>query len=98
MPRSGQIKWTYEQRVCLHLLWNHDQNLAPSECTRVYNHIFRDHLATCGFPAGADAKRVKLQYAEHTKADKPTWTATWEDVCNPPDTDEDRTLRARLAA
>lgn len=98
MPRSGRIQWNYEQRVCLHLLSKHEQKLSKSERTRVYNHIFKDHLAACGFPAGAHAGRLRIQYAEHTKAYKSTWVATWEHVCNPPDTDEDRALRARLAA
>lgn len=99
MPRAGQIQWNYEQRLCLHLLWTHEQNLSPGEGTRVYNHIFRDHLTACGLPNGAPCGRLVAQYAElKSKVDKSTWKATWEKVCQPPDTDEDRALRARLAA
>jgi hypothetical protein len=99
MPRLGQIRWDYQQRVCLHLLWTHDQNLSPNERARVYNHIFKDHLATCGLPDGAPYGRLGAQHAElNSTVDKSTWKANWEKVCQPPDTDEDRALRAKLAA
>ena len=99
MPRRGQIQWDYEQRVCLHLLWSHEQNLSLSERTRVYNHIFKNHLEACGVPAGgADSGKLRLQYAELRKVNNPTWEKTWASVRQPPDTDEDRALRAKLRA
>ena len=99
MPRFGHIHWDYEQRVCLHLLWNHEQNLSKSERTRVYNHIFQTHLNACGLPDGATFARLWAQYRElKSTVEKTTWKPTWEKVCQPPDTDEDRALRARLAA
>ena len=69
-----------------------------SERARVYNQIFKDHLNACGLPDGAPLGRLISQYAElKSTVDKSTWKATWEKICQPPDTDENRALRAKLA-
>lgn len=96
-PQAGRNRWTYEQRVCLHLLWSHEHNPSLRERTRVFNEIFATHLAACRVPsASLEAKTLNCQYAERTYTHKNTWKATWENVCHPPDTDEDRALRAKL--
>ena len=96
-PQAGRNRWTYEQRVCLHLLWSHEHNPSLRERTRVFNEIFATHLAACRVPsASLEAKTLNCQYAERTYTHKNTWKATWENVCHPPDTDEDRALRVKL--
>jgi hypothetical protein len=97
-PGNGRNRWTYEQRVCLHLLWTHDRRPSISERTRAFNSIYEGHLASCGVPApGLKAATISAQYGE-LAIDKPTWKNTWGNVRDAPDTDEDRALRARLAA
>jgi hypothetical protein len=97
-PGNGRNRWTYEQRVCLHLLWTHDRRPSVSERTRAFNSIYEDYLAACGIPApGLKAATISAQYGE-LAIDKPTWKNTWGNVRDAPDTDEDRALRARLAA
>lgn len=99
-PATGRNKWTYEQRVCLLLLWTHERSPSISERTHAFNSIFQDHQRACGVPIpGLEAKTLKAQYAEllHT-TDKATWKPTWGNVRNAPDTDQDRALRARLSA
>jgi hypothetical protein len=98
-PTTGRNRWTHEQRVCLHMLWNHEQKPSLSERTRTFNHIFKDHLEACYVPGSRlEPSTLNCQYAERTYRHKATWRATWENVCFPPGTDEDRALRARLAA
>jgi hypothetical protein len=99
MPRHGQNIWDYKQRVCLHLLYTHERNISKSERTHVFNYIFNDHLTACCVPGSRlESKTLYCQYAERTYTNKNTWKATWENVCHPPNTDEDRQLRARLRA
>jgi hypothetical protein len=99
-PSKARNRWTYEQRVCLHLLWTHDRRPSVSERTRAFNHIFEEHLAACGVPApGLKSGTISAQYGELAyTTDKPTWKHTWGNVRDTPDTDEDRALRAKLAA
>jgi hypothetical protein len=99
-PSKARNRWTYEQRVCLHLLWTHDRRPSVSERTRAFNHIFEEHLAACGVPApGLKPGTISAQYGELAyTTDKSTWKNTWGNVRDAPDTDEDRALRARLAA
>ena len=98
-PTTGRNRWTYEQRVCLHMLWTHERDVSPSERTRAFNHIYKDHLESCRVPGSRlETHTLKCQYAERTYRHKATWRATWENVFQPPDTDEDRALRAKLAA
>jgi hypothetical protein len=98
-PGKGRNRWTYEQRVCLHLLWTHERRPSVSERTRAFNHIYADHLAACGVPPpGLKSGTISAQYGELAyTTNKPTWKDTWGNVRDAPDTDEDRALRVSLA-
>jgi hypothetical protein len=83
----------------LDLLFTHKDNPSPSERARAFNHIYRDHLEACRVPGSLlAANTLNCQYAERLLRYKNTWKATWGNVFQPPETDEDRALRARLAA
>ena len=95
----GRNRWTYEQRVCLDMLWTDERESSPSERTRAFNLIFRHHLEACRVPGSSlTANTLNCQYAERLQRHKNTWRATWASVLQPPDTDEDRALRAKLTA
>lgn len=96
---KARNRWDYEQRVCLHLLWTHEDHLSLQERARAFNSIFREHLAAYGIPPpGLEPGTIEAQYRMLSQTTKPTWKPTWGNVRDAPDTDEERALRARLTA
>jgi hypothetical protein len=94
-PGKGRNKWTYEQRVCLDILWHHPQSPSSSTRAQAFNAIFKDHLAACGVPGGLAYKVLVCQYKESDYKQKSTWAKTWGQVCAVPK--RDSVLREQLS-
>jgi hypothetical protein len=94
-PGKGRNKWTYEQRVCLDILWHHPQSPSSSKRAQAFNAIFKDHLVACGVPGGLEYKVLVCQYKESDYKQKSTWAKTWGQVCAVPK--QDTVLREQLS-
>lgn len=81
-------KWTYEQRLCLDVLWtSQPARLPPRDRVLAFNTIFEKHLTACGNPEGLSQNAICAQYTERSYTHKPTWNATWARVCAVPKLD-----------
>ena len=74
--------WTLEQRLCLDVLWTYRSHLSYAERARVFNHIFKSHLLSCGLEAGLTPSAISCQYSERHYTDRSSWKGTWARVCS----------------
>jgi hypothetical protein len=96
-PGKGLNRWTYEQRVCLHMLCTHPLKLPWSERTRIFNSLFKDHQAQCGIsPPGLHKGKLSGQYGNIRHVGQACWKATWGSVREGTGEEGDRELRRRL--
>lgn len=91
MPPSRQTNpWTFEQRLCLDVLWTGPfTNLSLKDRAKAHNAIFNDDFATSGASHGRTTTAISAQYVERTYTHKSSWKASWARVCAVPKLDLD---------
>lgn len=89
MPPTRQTNpWTYEQRLCLDVLWSPPfTNLPTKDRAKAHNAIFEDDFTASGASRGRTTTAISAQYGERTYTHKSSWKATWERVCAVPKLD-----------
>lgn len=80
--RKKTNSWTFEQCLCLDVLWTHYRHLSDADRARIFGKIFEAHLATRGFEAGLTTNTIKSQYAMRLRTYGPSWTGTWARICS----------------
>ncbi|GAB7327837.1 hypothetical protein MBLNU13_g11630t1 [Cladosporium sp. NU13] len=89
MPPSRQTNpWTFEQRLCLDVLWTAPfTNLSNKDRAKAHNAIFNDEFSAFGASHGRTTTAISAQYSERMYTHKPSWKVTWEQVCAVPKRD-----------
>lgn len=89
MPPSRQTNpWTFEQRLCLDVLWSPPfTDLSNKDRTKAHNAIFNDDFAAHGASHGRTTTAISAQYVERTYTHKSSWKTTWKRVCAVPKLD-----------
>lgn len=89
MPPPRQTNpWTFEQRLCLDVLWSPPfTNLPTKDRAKAHNAIFNDDFTACGTSRGRTPTAISAQYVERTYTHKLSWKTSWERVCAVPKLD-----------
>lgn len=89
MPPSRQtIPWTFEQRLCLDVLWTAPfTNLTLKDRAKAHNAIFNDDFTANSTSHARTTTAISAQYAERLYHHKLSWKVTWERVCAVPKLD-----------
>lgn len=91
-PGRRRNRWTFEQRLCLCMLFGREFDISHSVRARVFNAIFKDELESNGVHNGLELSNLQCQYHERTYQHKASWQATWERACSEPTNAEDQAL------
>lgn len=84
MQHRNQLPWTYEQRVCLHILWD-EHIMSNDQRANVFNEIFKDKLAAGGTQSlGRTSSSMSMERFKRRNIGSPSQTA-WRDVHDSPD-------------
>jgi hypothetical protein len=87
-PSRPTSPWTFEQRLCLDVLWSPPfTNLSLKDRARAHNAVFQDDLTANGAPYGRTTAAISAQYVERTYTHRASWKVTWERVCAVPKLD-----------
>ncbi|KAK6414610.1 hypothetical protein LTR81_011642 [Elasticomyces elasticus] len=73
---TPKLRWTDEMMAAIHLINTEIEDSTPSEVhTRIFNTMFRDHLATLGYPDGIAHSTItsKLWHKNSGKASGKSW-------------------------
>ncbi|KAK5717837.1 hypothetical protein LTR15_008678 [Elasticomyces elasticus] len=73
---TPKLRWTGEMMAAIHLINTEIEDSAPFELhTRIFNTMFRDHLAALGYPDGIahSTIRSKLWHKNSGKASEKSW-------------------------
>lgn len=87
-PRRSRHKWTFEQRLCLDVLWTaQSTSLSDEDRALVFNTIFHDDVAAHGNPQGLELGTLQAQYRERVNTGKSSWKTIWGNICATPKVD-----------